>query len=69
MSHDLLNLALLLHSMKHLARNGSVDLQSVDESCNCDEAVGLNVFVEPFADLLVENDCVVGLVLDYFEVE
>ena len=65
MPHHLLDLSLLLQIIQRLPCKASVDLQSVHERCDCDEAVGLNVFVEFVGGGFVEDDGVVGLVLDY----
>lgn len=65
MSNHLLDLSLLLQIIQRLPRETAIYLQSVDEGGNCDEAVGLNVFVEFVGGGFVEDDCVVGLVLDY----
>ena len=64
MSNNLLDLALLLQIVESLARQAAVNLQSIDESGDCDEAVRLDVFVEFVGSGLVEDDGVVGLVLD-----
>lgn len=56
--------ALLLEVGDALAGQRTVDLHAVDEGGNSDEAVGLNVLVELLRSGLVENDGVLGLVLD-----
>ena len=56
--------ALLLEVGQGLASQGTVDLHAVDEGGDSDEAVGLNIFVELLGDGLVEDDGVLGLVLD-----
>lgn len=55
---------LLLEVGKGLAGERAVDLQTVDEDGNGDEAVGLDILLELLAGVLVENDGVLGLVLD-----
>ena len=57
--------ALLLEILKSLAGERSVDLETIDKGGDCDEAVGLDVLVELVRGLLVEDDGVLGLVLDY----
>ena len=64
MAHDLLDLPLCLHFVQHLARDGTVDLHPVDERRDGDEAVGLHVLCQAVAEGFVEDDGVVGLVLD-----
>lgn len=44
--NDRLDLTLLLQILQALPREGTIDLQSVDEGGNCDETVGLDIFVE-----------------------
>lgn len=65
MSNHLLDLSLLLQIIQRLPCETAIDLQSVDKGGNCNEAVGLNVFVEFVGGGFVEDDGVVGLVLDY----
>lgn len=64
MSHHLLNLPLLLQIAQRLAREAAIDLQAVDERGDGYQAVGLHVFVELVGGGFVEDDGVVGLVLD-----
>lgn len=64
MSHDLLDLALLLQLVQRLASQRAVDLQPVDQRRDRDEPVGLHVFVEFVRGGFVEDDGVVGFVLD-----
>ena len=63
-SNNLLDLALLLQVIQRLPRQTPVDLQSIDKGGNGDEAVGLDVFVEFVRGGFIEDDGVVGLVLD-----
>ena len=56
--------ALLLKVGKALAGERSVDLHAVDEDSNGNQAVGRNVLVELLGGGLVEEDGVLGLVLD-----
>ena len=65
MPHNLLDLSLLLQVMQRLPCKATIDLQSVDESGNCDEAVRLYIFVELVRGCFIENNGVVGLILDY----
>lgn len=64
MSHNLLDLALLLEIVQRLPCQAAVDLQSIDEGRDGDETVGLDIFVEFVGCGLVEDDGVVGLILD-----
>lgn len=54
----------LLEVGEGLASQGAVDLHAVDEGGNSDEAVRLDVLVELLGESLVEDDGVLGLVLD-----
>lgn len=65
----LLDLALLLEILQALPCQGTVDLESVDEGSNGDEAVGLHILVQLLGRGLVEDDGVLGLVLDCEEKE
>ena len=64
MPHHLLNLTLLLQIIQRLSRQTAVDLQSIDESGHGDQSIGLHVFVEFVRGGFIEDDGVVGLVLD-----
>lgn len=64
MPHHLLDLALLLQILQRLPRKGPIDLQPIDKRGHGDETVGLHVFVEFVRGGFVEDDRVVGLVLD-----
>ena len=64
MSHHLLDLSLLLQIIQRLPCETAIDLQSINEGGDCDETIGLDVFVEFVGGGFVENDGVVGLVLD-----
>ncbi len=66
MPHDLLNLPLLLQIVQGLPRQTSVDLQSIDQRRHRDEPVGLHVLVEFVTGGFVEDDGVVGFVLDWW---
>lgn len=65
MCHDGLDLALLLQVLEALACQRAVDLKSVNQGGDGDQTVGLDVLVQLLRGLLVENDGVLGLVLDY----
>lgn len=64
MSDDLLDLTVLLKVGKRLSCKRAVDLQAIDEGGNGDEAVRLDILLELVVGLLVEDDGVVGLVLN-----
>lgn len=61
----LLDLPLGLEITKRFPCERSVDLQPVYENCDSDEAVGLNIFLQLLGGILVKDDCMVGLVLNY----
>lgn len=63
-TNNLLDLSLLFEISKGLAGQAAVDLETVNESGDGDETVGLDVLVEPLSGLLLEDDGVLGLVLD-----
>lgn len=65
MRDNLLDDALLLQVGQTSASNGAVDLHSVDQDRDGDQAVGLDIFVKLVRGGLVEEDGVLGLVLDY----
>lgn len=67
MSNNLLDLTLLFEVGEGLAGQAAVDLQTVDEGSDGDEAVGLDILVELLGGGLVEDDGVLGLVLDCFK--
>ena len=64
MPNHLLDLSLLLQIIQRLPCKATIDLQSINEGGDCDEAVGLDVLVEFVGGGFVEDDGVVGLVLD-----
>lgn len=64
MADDLLDDPLLLEVLEGTAGERAVDLQSVDEDGDGDEAVGLDILLELLVGVLVEDDGVLGLVLD-----
>jgi hypothetical protein len=61
---NLLDLSSLLQIGQTSAGKGAVDLQSVDENGDGDETVGLDILVKTVGSGLVEDDGVLGLVLD-----
>ena len=65
MPNHLLDLTLLLQIIQRFPCEATIDLQPVHEGRDCDETVGLDVFVEFVRGGFVEDDGVVGLVLDY----
>lgn len=64
MSNNLLDLAVRLEISERLSCERAVDLQTIDECGNGNEAVGLDILLELVVGLLVEDHGVVGLVLD-----
>jgi hypothetical protein len=62
--HNRLDQALLLEVLDGLSGKRAVNLETIDEHGNGDETVGLHVFVERLLGGLVEDDGVIGLVLD-----
>ena len=63
-SDNLLDLTVGLEVSERFPCERAVDLQTIDESGNGDEAVGLDILLELVVGGLVENDGVLGLVLD-----
>lgn len=61
---DLLDASLLLEGGEGLAGEGSVDLETIDEGSDRDQAVRLDILLELVIGGLVEDDGVLGLVLD-----
>lgn len=59
------DLSLLLEILQALARERAVDLEAIHQCRHGHEAVGLYIFVELVGGGLVEDDGVLGLVLDY----
>ena len=68
MSDNLLDLAVRLEIVQRFPCKRTVNLQTIDEGGNGDEAVRLDILLELVVDLLVEDHGVVGLVLDYASV-
>lgn len=65
MPNDLPNLPLLLQLGQRLPSEAAVDLEAVNQGSHRDQAVGLDILVELLLGGLVEDNGVVGLVLDY----
>lgn len=65
MANNLLDVTLLLEVSEGLAGKRAVDLETVDQGGDGDQTVGLNILVELLSSGLVEDDGVLGLVLDY----
>lgn len=63
MGNNRLDQALSLQVLKALAGERAIDLQSVDESGNGDEAVRLDILVKLVGSGFVEQDGVLCLVL------
>jgi hypothetical protein len=63
-TNNLLDLAVCLEISQCFPCERAVDLQAVDEGGDGDEAVGLDILLELVVGLLVENNGVLGLVLD-----
>lgn len=63
-SNDLLDAALGLEIGKRLPGEGAVDLETIDEGSDRDQTVGLDILLELLVGLLVEDNGVLGLVLD-----
>ena len=61
---NLLDGTLLLEIGEGPAGERAVDLETIDEGGDSDQAVGLDILVELVRGLLVEDDSVLGLVLD-----
>lgn len=61
---NLLDLAVLLKLLESLASQAAVDLETVDKGGNGDQTEVLDVLLETLGGLLLEDDGVVGLVLD-----
>lgn len=65
MTHDLLDLTLLLQIIQGLSRKRSIDLQPIHQRRNGDESIRLHILVELVGCSLVQHDGVIGFVLDY----
>ena len=63
-AYDLLDLAVGLEVLEGFPGERTVDLETIDEGGNGDQAVRLDILVELVGDVLVEDDGVLGLVLD-----
>jgi hypothetical protein len=61
---NLLDLTVCLEVGERFPCKRAVDLQTIDEDGDGDEAVGLDILLELVVGLLVEDNGVVGLVLD-----
>ena len=65
MSNNLFDLSLLLQIVQCLPRQTSIDFQPIDKRGDSNQAVGLDVFVEFVRGGFIEDDRMVGLILDY----
>jgi hypothetical protein len=63
-TNDLLDLAASLKILESLAGKAAVDLETIDEGGDGDQTVRLNILLQLLVGGLVENDGVLGLVLD-----
>lgn len=68
-ANHLLDHTLLLEVRQGFPGERAVDFQAVDENGDGDEAVRLDILLELLRGVLVENDGVLGLVLDYMVME
>jgi len=68
-SNNLLDLPLLLQVLEALPGERAVDLEPVDEGGNRHETVRLDILIELVGSGLVKDDGVLGLVLDFSEVQ
>ena len=64
MTNDLLDLTISLKVVQSLAGKAAVDLETIDEGGDGDQAVRLNILLQLVVGGLVEDDGVLGLVLD-----
>ena len=64
MTDDLLDLAVSLKVVESLAGKAAVDLETIDKGGDGDQTVGLDILLKLVVGGLVENDGVLGLVLD-----
>ena len=67
MPDHFLDLALLLQIIQRFPSKTPVDLETINQRCDGDEAVRLHVLVELVGSGFVEDHGVVGLVLDFDE--
>lgn len=67
MANHLLDGALLLKVGEGFPCERAVDLETVDKGSDGDKAIRLHVLVKLVRGLLVEDDGVLGLVLDYLK--
>lgn len=63
-ANDLLDLTILLKLSESLTGQAAVDLETVDQSGDGDQAEVLDILLETLGCLLLKDDAVVGLVLD-----
>lgn len=64
-SNNLLDDTSLLQILEATAGKGAVNLQTIDQHSDGDESVGLDILVELLGNGLVEDDGVLGLILNY----
>lgn len=63
-ANDLLDLTVLLKLLESLTGQATVDLETVDQGGDGDQAEVLDILLETLGCLLLKDDGVVGLVLD-----
>jgi hypothetical protein len=63
-TNDLLDLTVSLKVVQSLAGKAAVDLETIDEGGDGDQTVRLNILLQLLVGGLVEDDGVLGLVLD-----
>jgi len=64
MPNNLLNLPLLLQIIQRLPRQTPIDLQPINERGDRYQPVGLHILVEFIRSGFVEDDGVIGFILD-----
>lgn len=64
MTDDLLDLTFTLEGVESLAGETAVDLETINEGGDSDQTVRLDILVESLEGGLVEDNSVLGLVLD-----
>lgn len=63
-TNDLLDLTVSLKVVESLAGKAAVDLETIDKGGDSDQTVGLDILLKLVVGGLVEDDGVLGLVLD-----
>jgi len=65
MTDHLLDLPFVLKVIQRFPCERSVDFQPVDEDGDSDKAIRLDIFLQLLGGIFIEDDGVIGLVLDY----